>query len=383
MLRAFYSGGARRCSSPCQARPSLLVFSAALCLSACSGSPGGDNIFPFQIGDNWGKSKCSAVTFDRIRLRDLNDHNLDDAILQAPLKNEIKVSLDGKNILGTSAAVEQQDLWQKLSAKIKSKDDGHALLLPWSTTTAMVSGFTAIEIPGEAHKILICGGDEAPNRLRFAADKTWLVDLFTGEIKVGPDLNRPRRFPTLTALNDGRILISGGTSDIRSREWIEEEALDDTSAGDLAKLHPELVKLTPELEIYNPQSGQITAAGRMNIARDETVTVVLGNGLVLIAGGDNARKSEDEDDDGEGSKLNLTMHTVPLTAELYNPGTQQSTMLGQLRGLTSIRWSAPLGTGQALLLGNHSSLDVGNEQLGEPAAELIDTQGAVIRDTVR
>jgi hypothetical protein len=107
----------------------------------------------------------------------------------------------------------------------------------------------------------------------------------------------------------------------------------------------------------------------MNIARDETAVVVLDNGLALIAGGDNLRKG----DQAEGAKLDVAMQ--PLTAELYNPATQRSTMLGHLRTLSAIKWAAPMGKGQALLLGSHLDMTVGSEQLGEPTAELIDTAG--------
>ncbi len=261
----------------------------------------------------------------------------------------MKVCIDGQPAWGQSAASTQLTLQKKLAAKLRSKMDGTFLFLPWAKTTALVGGYAAIEIPGQTNKIFICGGDESPNRIRFAADQTWLVDLSSGEVDQGPDLNWPRKYPTLTALKDGKILISGGSGGL-------------ASGGDLDGA-PALARLTSELEIYDATTNQISHAGKMQIPRDQTTVVVLGDGRVLIAGGDRPREAQPD---------GVELKVEPLTAELYYPAEQKSELLGPLNRLTGVTWAAPLGEHQALLLGAHWGLQLGNEQLGDPAAEVVE-----------
>lgn len=300
---------------------------------------------------SWGNKTRSIVDLNRLKLADRNDSELDPSVLQKPILTELKVALDGKELAGNGPTYTQLSFCKRLAAKIKSKMDGASLYLPWGKSTALVAGFAAISLPGDANKILICGGDESPNRIRFAPDKTWLVDLPTGIVSEGPDMNWPRKYPTLTALTDGKILISGGSGG----KGNGGESLTGASG---------LEKLPLELETFDPKTNTIARAGALKVPRDETAVVVLANGLILIAGGDRAR-------DEQAESLQLALQ--PVTAELYNPATQQSIMLGRLKSLTAITWSAPVGSDQALLLGSHWGMYLGNEQLGEPAGELIDT----------
>jgi len=327
----------------------LLASLAVTTLCGCMSQKSMDGQTLAGAGKTWAPGKISNVDLGRLKLTDKNGRLLDQSLVQKVLPGELNVIIDGQPAWGQSPATVQLNLNKKLAAKLRSKMDGTFLFLPWAKTTALVGGYCAIELPGQANKIFICGGDESPNRVRFAADKTWLVDLSSGEVQAGPDLNWPRKNPTLTLLKDGKILISGGNGGLASA--------DDLSGA------PALARLTPELEIYDARTNQISLAGKMQMPRDQTTAVVLGDGRVLIAGGDRPREAQQE---------SVELQVEPLTAELYNPAQQKSVMLGPFKRLTAITWAAPLGEHQALLLGPHWGLQLGNEQLSDPAAEVVD-----------
>ncbi len=83
-------------------------------------------------------------------------------------------------------------------------------------------------------------------------------------------------------LNDGRVLISGGTVDFRNG--------------------------MPSCEIYDYRSNSVVPAAAMNVARFEHSAVLLDNGMVLVAGGVTAN-------DGSLHTDNITV----AECELYDP----------------------------------------------------------------
>jgi hypothetical protein len=350
-------------------RPSkvLVVWTmAVIVVNGCRSAVNTDDELKKVEERQWGNNQSSLVDFHRIKLIDKNGHELDPSVLQKPFLSELKISLDGQVLAGDAPAFIQLQFYKRLAGKLSTNMDGSFLNLPWANTTARVGGFTAINLEDDPDKVLLCGGDESPNRVRFTADKTWLVDLASGQVQAGPDMNWPRTYPTLTRLLDGKILISGGSGGLTSGGLNAGSLSNNENLASTTRL----AKLTPELEIYDPKTNTISSGGSMKIARDETTAVVLGNGLVLIAGGDRARQ-ENESDSGVPESFQAALE--PVTAELYNPAKQQSIMLGRLKSLTAITWAAHLGTTQAVLLGPHWGMHLGDEQLGEPSAELIDT----------
>ncbi len=113
-------------------------------------------------------------------------------------------------------------------------------------------------------------------------------------------------------LNDGRILVAGGS----------------TSTG---------VALA-SAEIYNPATGHWTATGSMATPRYGFTLTVLANGWVLAAGGYSSAGSP-----------------ALTTAEIYDPGTGAWTPTGTMSNGRRYHSATLLATGQVLVLGGHGT----------------------------
>ncbi len=117
-----------------------------------------------------------------------------------------------------------------------------------------------------------------------------LYDPTKGKWTLTGSLTAPRQAQDAVLLPNGQVLVAGG--------------------------YDPSVSMAPALataELYNPSTGVWTATGSMNVARDGFALVLLQNGEVLAAGGDQAP--------GSG---------IPSTAELYNPATGTWTATGSM-----------------------------------------------------
>jgi hypothetical protein len=83
-----------------------------------------------------------------------------------------------------------------------------------------------------------------------------------GSFSATGSMNTARRAFTMTRLNNGRVLIAGGT----------ETTL---QGSDLSSA-----------ELYDPSTGEWSLTGGMAIAAERRTATLLGNGQVLVAGGD-------------------------------------------------------------------------------------------------
>ncbi len=151
-----------------------------------------------------------------------------------------------------------------------------------------------------------------------------------GNFSTTGSMNFARDGQTATLLQNGEVLVTGGfnftNGDLTNAElynpakgkWTMTGSLVDPSQGQEAVLldngqvlaaggyNPNITG-APALalaELYNPSTGTWTATGSMTTPRSGFSFVVLQNGEVLAAGGDQAP--------GSG---------IPSTAELYNPAT--------------------------------------------------------------
>src|SRR6185437_11605254 len=108
--------------------------------------------------------------------------------------------------------------------------------------------------------VLITGGTNAIGVLAT----TEIYHPATRTFTAGPDMNSPRKFHTQVRLPSGRVLIAGGYSDNTGL------AVLDTT------------------DIYHPVTHKITAGPMMNDARGLASGALFANGKVLIAGGINS-----------------------------------------------------------------------------------------------
>jgi hypothetical protein len=137
--------------------------------------------------------------------------------------------------------------------------------------TAPRSGHTATLLANG--KVLIAGGEAG-----FTLSTAELYDPVSGTFTPTGDMRAPRSLHTATLLPDGRVLIAGG-NDV-----------------------PQSVIPTNGAEIYDPSTGTFAATGNMIFGHACQQATLLGNGKVLILGGNGANGR------------------VPY-AELYDPAT--------------------------------------------------------------
>jgi len=132
-------------------------------------------------------------------------------------------------------------------------------------------------------------------------------------------LAEPLAYQTATLLQDGTVLIAGGS----------------TNSGP-----------TDTAEIYSPTAGTFSpAVGEMNAERFAATATLLGNGQVLIAGGG----------DSDGNPLS--------SAELYNPATGAFSTTGSMTTARNFATATLLNNGTVLIAG-------GVFQVGTASAEI-------------
>ena len=128
-------------------------------------------------------------------------------------------------------------------------------------------GLTATLLDGG--EVVIVGGQERISFRRTAPREAEVLSRGGSEwVKTEP-LDFERTFHTATQLDDGRLLVAGGSG----REIVDDDR-PFWSRQDLATV-----------EIYDPGSGQWSAASSMRVARQGARTALLGDGRVLVVGG--------------------------------------------------------------------------------------------------
>jgi hypothetical protein len=177
----------------------------------------------------------------------------------------------------------------------KSATQDLTTLVTWSSSapgiaTISAAGVATAVVPGETTITAAFGGVSSSTTLNVTDF------VYTGS------LNTPRLSPTASLLNDGMVLMAGGSGD--------------TTA-----------------ELYNPATGTFSyTPGNMIVARGGQTATLLNNGLVLIAG-------------GYGYSDNLAV------AELYNPATGTFTPTGIMTTTRYYHTATLLNNGMVLIVG--------------------------------
>jgi hypothetical protein len=159
-------------------------------------------------------------------------------------------------------------------------------------------------------RVLIAGGltcctSDGQNFRETYTSSAELFDPATGRFTPTGSLGVARGFHQATLLSDGRVLISGGTGEL--------------SASD----PPDLLART---EIYDPATGTFTPAGNLQVARVLHVAVLLSDGRVLDVGGVKASLRDP-------AAISLTELFDPRTGQW----TQGPTLTPAWSGLTATR----------------------------------------------
>lgn len=166
-------------------------------------------------------------------------------------------------------------------------------------------------------KVLILGGVQKDNETNQAE----LFNPVSNKFEYTGSLITPRsRYFTANSLQDGRVLITGGFSE---------------------KEHVLKFQILKEAELYNPKTGKFKSTGNMVTPRWDHVSVLLNNGKVLVVGGEN-----------KANRLS--------SAELYDPKTGKFTPIGSMNYARKAPNVTLLKDGRVLISGGYDNTECVN-----------------------
>jgi hypothetical protein len=180
--------------------------------------------------------------------------------------------------------------------------------------------------------VLVAGGYDSNGQNLNSAT---IYNFTNGSFVSTGNLNVARSIHTATLLNNGRVLVVGGTA----------------SAGALASA-----------ELYDPSSGTFTPTGSLGTARSGHTATLLPSGMVLITGGA----------DNNGNPLG--------TSELYDPATGTFRLTGNLMTPRHAHTAMLLNSGMVLIAGGADSSGnvLRSAELYNPATAVFASTGSMV-----
>lgn len=215
-------------------------------------------------------------------------------------------------------------------------------------------------------KVLVAGGYDTSGAARATAE---LYDPKTGTFSATGSMTATRDGHTATLLADGRVLLAAGAASCVLGQPLATAELYDLNSGTFrstgtmitARLAQSAIPLSDgrilvlggnssciqekplaSAELYDPETGRFASTGSMTVARDAQSAVLLGDGRVLVVGGDG------------------------LSAELFDPGTGSFAQTGSTVVALDDASATLLTDGRVLLAGG--AVDASGATL--PSAEL-------------
>ena len=196
---------------------------------------------------------------------------------------------------------------------------GHVLATAelWDPTTGKSTPTGAMSTARESHtatilgngQVLIVGGfNNIPGGQGTVLATAELYDPASGVFTRTGSLTTARYYQTASLLNNGEVLVAGGSSDADS----------DSVLG--------------SAELYDPGTGKFTRTGSMKVARQSYTATVLRDGRVLVAGGDTSSGSLS-------------------SAELYDPATGTFRLTGSMTDARRSHTATLLTSGDVLIAG--------------------------------
>jgi hypothetical protein len=167
-------------------------------------------------------------------------------------------------------------------------------------------------------RVLISGGDEGLTNSTL--DTTELFDPATGQFSPGGHMTTKRFRHTSVLLKDGRVLLLGNT-------WDDFPRPDPLNTA----------------ELYDPITNQFSRTGDLHSSRAAPAAVLLGDGRVLVVGGDNSN-----------------------SAEIYDPATGQFSLTASLQSRRSEATALLLGDGRVIVFGGVIAGDQRQVEIYDP-----------------
>jgi uncharacterized protein (TIGR03437 family) len=187
-------------------------------------------------------------------------------------------------------------------------------------------------------RVLIVGGSIAPSAVE-------LYDPSSGRFTAIGQTIEPHGFgSTATLLNDGRVLVVGG---LAMSGFGNPTSTADTSAG---------------AETFDPKTGKFASAGVMASNRNNHTATLLSDGRVLVTGG-NAQYGE-------------VAGGVFDTAEIYDPSTGGFAPAGSMRAVRGHHFAVLLPSSKVLVGGGFGS-DIASAELFDPATKGFTSTGGM------
>jgi N-acetylneuraminic acid mutarotase len=219
----------------------------------------------------------------------------------------------------------------------------------WAMSTLLADG-----------RVLVTGGVDYSVLDSPYLSSAEIYDPATGVWSKTGSMTKGRGGHTATLLKNGKVLIAGSCDNDKTAELFDPGTNKFSSLGKMAVSATcgSTATLLPNgsvlleggastgivasklAEIYDPATGRFSRTGSMATARSGAQAVLLGDGRVLVVGGD--QESDNEVD------LN--------SAEIYNPATGKFTEAGSME--------TPRTQFSATLLGNGSVLVAGGSNMG-------------------
>ena len=236
-------------------------------------------------------------------------------------------------------------------------------------------------------------------------------------------LTAPRIFHTATLLNDGQVLITGGSDAGATAELFDPAIAEFSPVGSMGTtrtLHTATllndgqvliaggVGSDTSVELFDPATETFTTTGNMTTARSNHTATLLPNGHVLLAGGTGSDggslATAERYDPLTGTftpTSNLTsarmFHRATLltngqvlltggaegtaTAELYDPATGTFTPASTMTVARSNHTSTLLSTGQVLIVGGAGDgLTLSSAELFDPATGVFTPTGDLLTE---
>jgi N-acetylneuraminic acid mutarotase len=229
-------------------------------------------------------------------------------------------------------------------------------------------------------QVLVAGGRPAPTSTIPDPEigSAELLDPAIGNWTATGDLTSRREDHTATLLADGRVLVAGGAG--RSAELYDPATGNWTATGDLtSRREDHTATLLADgrvlvagggkgsddndhrggagrsAELYDPATGNWTAAGDLTSRREDHTATLLADGRVLVAGG--GKGSDDNDHRGGAGR----------SAELYDPATGNWMATGDLNSRREDHTATLLADGRVLVAGGGKGGAGRSAELFDPA----------------
>jgi hypothetical protein len=230
----------------------------------------------------------------------------------------------------------------------------------WSFTGSMLQArnyFSATLLNNG--QVLVVGGTYRGTFVQYGLTSAELYNPATATFSTTGSLNTGRFGHTATLLNNGKVLIAGGTNNstrLSSAELYDPTTGTFTVTGSLScacgysatLLANGMVLFSggfdgsnavTSAELYDPASGKFVPTGNLNVARAGPSSTLLGNGKVLVAGGVYYT----------GVIPYTAVAHYLASAELYDPSTGTFTLTGSLHTARDGQSATVLKDGNVLL----------------------------------